>query len=160
MSKQKHPPNKSSKVSSPQISQADLAKSEKGAAVKQIIAQQIREFSTFSGPLPPPEAVEHYNKIIPNGADRLLKMVESQSEHRRDCEKISLNANISIAKRGQFLAFLLSLVGFGIAGLCAYFQQPVPSTVIGGGTLLGLASLFIKGYSIKKFAKKDDASKM
>jgi len=159
MSKQKHPPNKNSAVSSQQMSQADLAKSEKGTAVKQIIAQQIREFSAFSGPLPPPEVVEHYSKIIPNGADRLLKMVELQSEHRRACEEIGLNASISISKRGQILAFILSLVGFGIAGLCAYFQQPVPSTVIGGGTLLGLASLFIKGYSIKRFARKDDASK-
>ncbi|MGH7450205.1 MAG: DUF2335 domain-containing protein, partial [bacterium] len=101
--------NKSSTVSSPQISQADLAKSEKGAAVK-LIAQQIREFSAFSGPLPPPEAVEHYNKIIPNGADRLLKMVELQSEHRRACEETGLKASISISKRGQILAFLLSLV--------------------------------------------------
>lgn len=158
MSKQKHPPNKSSTVSSPQISQADLSKSEKGTAVK-LIAQQIREVSAFSGPLPPPEAVEYYNKIIPNGADRLLKLVELQSEHRRACEEIGLNASISISKRGQILAFLLSLVGFGIAGLCAYFQQPVPSTVIGGGTLLGLASLFIKGSSIKKFAQKGSASK-
>jgi uncharacterized membrane protein len=135
-----------------------LAKSAKGAAVKQIIAQQFREVSTFSGPLPPPEIVEYYNKIIPDGADRLLKMVEVQSEHRRNCETAGLNASISITKRGQNFAFILSVLGFTSAILCAYLGQPVPSSIIGGGTLIGLASLFIKGYWHKKLEKKNEAS--
>jgi len=159
MSKQKQLRDESSTASSQQIPQTDLAKSEKGAAIKQILAQQIREVSTFSGPLPPPEILEHYNRIIPNSADRLLKIVELQSEHRRTCEAKGLDAGISIAKRGQILAFVLSLVGFGTAILCAYLDQPVPSTVIGGGTLIGLASLFIKGRTHKRFEEKDENAK-
>ncbi len=158
MSKQKHPPNKSSTIPSPQISQADLAKSEKGTAVK-LIAQQIREISTFSGPLPPPEVIEHYNKIIPNGADRLLEMVELQSEHRRACEEIGLCQYLNIKTRTDscFSAFLSWIWNSRI--MCIFSTTCTINSLIGGGTLLGLASLFIKGYSIKKFAKKDDVSK-
>ena len=33
--------------------------------------------SAFKGPLPPPELLERYNQIVPNGADRIVAMAES-----------------------------------------------------------------------------------
>jgi len=155
MSKSKHLPDKSDKIPSRQEPQIEAEKSEKQIAVGEVFSK-IFGISAFSGPLPPPELLEHYNKIIPDGADRLLRLVELQSGHRRTSETKSLDASISITKRGQFLAFLLSLAGFSTAVLCAYLGQPVPSTVIGGGTLIGLASLFIKGYTHKRFEEKDE----
>jgi len=86
---------------------------------------------------------------------QILRLVELQSEHRRTGETKSLDASIAITKRGQLLAFLLSLAGFSTAILCAYLNQPVPSTVIGGGTLIGLAALFIKGYTHKRCEEND-----
>ena len=38
---------------------------------------------SFSGPLPPPEVLEHYERIAPGTAERLLAMAESQSAHRQ-----------------------------------------------------------------------------
>lgn len=114
------------------------------------LIKQIREFTAFSGPLPPPQILESYNKIIPNSAERLLTMVELQSEHRRLCEVKSLDAQIAITTRGQILAFVLSILGFGSALFCAYLGESTTASILGGGTLLGLASIFIKGYREKK----------
>jgi uncharacterized membrane protein len=35
------------------------------SSAKRDLIKQIREFSAFSGPLPPPQILESYNKIIP-----------------------------------------------------------------------------------------------
>ena len=32
--------------------------------------------SAFQGPLPPPEVLEQYNRILPNGADRIVAWIE------------------------------------------------------------------------------------
>jgi uncharacterized membrane protein len=128
-----------------QARQDETQEAERALASHEALRAKIQEISAFSGPLPPPEILDRYNAIIPNGADRLLRLVELQSEHRRSCEATNLNSSISIAKRGQLFAFILSLFGLFSAIFCAYIRQPVPSSIIGGGTLLGLASLFIKG---------------
>jgi uncharacterized membrane protein len=104
MRKPKPLPDKSNKISSQQKSQLDAAISEKQISSGEIISK-IQGISAFSGPLPPPEVLEHYNKIIPNGADRLLKMVEWHAEHRRAYLMKGLEASISITKRGQLFAF-------------------------------------------------------
>ncbi|MFI5089399.1 MAG: DUF2335 domain-containing protein [Terriglobales bacterium] len=50
------------------------------------VAAQVR-FS--AGPVPPPEALERYNQILPGAADRIMKMAESQ--HDRAGRKSAAN---------------------------------------------------------------------
>ncbi len=38
--------------------------------------------TTYSGPLPPADAIREYNETIPNGGDRLMSMAENQMAHR------------------------------------------------------------------------------
>ena len=52
---------------------------------RRIIHAQHSE--AFSGPIPPPDLLEKYNNIIPNGADRILAMAEQQQAHRQFMEK-------------------------------------------------------------------------
>ena len=40
----------------------------------------------FSGPLPPPLVLVQYNEAVPDAADRIIKMAESQSSHRQNLE--------------------------------------------------------------------------
>jgi len=47
-------------------------------------AQQIQRFHI--GPLPDPETLRAYDEIIPNGAERLMQLVERQSNHRQALE--------------------------------------------------------------------------
>ena len=71
--------------------------------------QARQEF--FSGPLPPPEQLEHYGRIVPNGAERVLAMAERQSQHRQDLERTSLHENVRAAKTGQWMAYSLGVGG-------------------------------------------------
>lgn len=75
---------------------------------KQVIAQQ------WSGPLPPPAALEHFNQIIPNGAERIIALVEREQENRFKYEADVLEAQKNDTKRGHYLGAAISILA--IAG--------------------------------------------
>ena len=47
---------------------------------------------SWSGPLPPPKVLEAYDRLVPGAAERIMKMAEQQSEHRRGLEKTVVEA--------------------------------------------------------------------
>lgn len=52
-------------------------------------------YKSHSGPLPDPESLVDYDKVIPNGADRLMKMAEKQQDHRISIENSGKKSNQS-----------------------------------------------------------------
>jgi uncharacterized membrane protein len=83
---------------------------EERAADVQVI-QRITRF--HSSPLPDAETLSTYAKLIPNGADRVMSLVERQTEHRHRREF----ADTRQAVRSHWMAYTLALVLSGI-GLC------------------------------------------
>lgn len=63
----------------------------------------------FSGPLPPPEALERYNQVLPGAAERIIAMAESQHSHRQELEKHVIKSNVSAQKLGTILGFVVSM---------------------------------------------------
>ena len=49
----------------------------------------VTRSESFSGPIPPPAILGEYEKIHAGLADRIMKMAESQSEHRKYLERKS-----------------------------------------------------------------------
>ena len=94
-----------------------------------------------SGPLPDVETLAGYDKIIKNGAERLMQQVELQSAHRR---KIENWYNIQ--------SLLGQLFGFVIAGSVLYASYSLAinghetvASILGGATIVGLTSIFVYG---------------
>ena len=91
------------------------------------VAQQ----QSFQGPIPPPALLEHYDKIIPGAAERILAMAESETTHRHQQEAVAIEANIAVQQHqisvesrqiqlvfrsdvmGQVFGFLISLSSIG-----------------------------------------------
>ena len=103
------------------------------------------EARAFSGPIPPPELLAKYAEIIPNGADRILKMAENQSIHRQYVEKW-------VVIGGTILSYFGVLCAAGIAFGALYFGSKliqngyvISGSVLGGGGLTGLVATFIYG---------------
>jgi len=63
----------------------------------QVSVQQVQQVQ-WSGPLPPPEALEKFNAVIPNGADRIVKMAEAEQAHRHEYEKSGLVASTRLVR--------------------------------------------------------------
>src|SRR5438876_1426484 len=108
-------------------------------AIPQEKRQQIAGFvweqtSIRIGPIPPPEELAAYNQIIPNGADRILKMAEAQSAHRIEIEKLVIGSQQKQSSRGQHYALVVALVAIGLATWAALHGQPTFGGILGGGT--------------------------
>ena len=100
---------------------------------------------THSGPLPPPEQLEKYSEIIPNGADRIMAMAEKQQAHRIELEKIAVNQQLTQSKRGQTFGFLIGLFAIGGGVACILMGHEWSGAFIGGGGITGLVSVFVLG---------------
>lgn len=48
----------------------------------------------YQGPIPPPDILRGFNDLVPGAAERLIKLAEDESMHRRDLEAKTLQANI------------------------------------------------------------------
>jgi len=115
----------------------------------------IRETS-FSGPLPPPQVLKDYNDVLPDAAERIIAMAETQSVHRQSLERLSVEATLQDARAGraerrtgQWLGFTLALVAI-VGGSLAAILSPgtagqIGGAVIGGSALVSLVSVFVAG---------------
>jgi len=68
---------------------------------------------SFSGPLPPPEALAHYEQILPGAADRIIKMAEDQNAHRRHLETTVIESNAAVQKWGLVGGFVIAMTAIG-----------------------------------------------
>lgn len=96
----------------------------------------IREFS-FSGPIPPPQFLERYEKILPGSADRIVTMAENEQENAKEVGRFVLS-NDRFRIGGSILVSLALIVG---ACFCAYLGQPLLGGVLG---VSGIVPVFIR----------------
>ncbi len=86
-----------------------LPEKEKNTVVSAIMALSVKRM--WTGPIPPPDILAGYNDIIPDGAERILRMAEKQSDHRIELEKTVINRELNQSGRGQnYAVFIVVLV--------------------------------------------------
>jgi uncharacterized membrane protein len=122
--------------------------------VSGIVKEKIRQeeelaikaiYQQFSGPIPPPQILSGYDQVQAGFAERIVAMAEKEQSHRHGLENQALNSSISIQKRGQIFALLLSLLILAISGFLIYEGKELAGSALAGATLTGLAYIFITG---------------
>ncbi len=128
--------------------QASPAETEQGLRLGLPLASM--QISAHEGPLPSPEIVRAYEDICPGAAKRILTYAEKEQQHRHDMEKIALEANIEDMRanrkaegRGQWLAFVVSIIAILTGGVIALCGYPFEGTILSGATLVGIVATFI-----------------
>lgn len=101
--------------------------------------------ATFSGPIPPPELLGKYAEIIPNGADRILKMAESQSSHRQHIEKWAVIGGTILSYFGVLCALIIALFTLYFGSQLILKGYVVAGSIFAGSGLVGLVTAFIYG---------------
>jgi len=120
------------------------------------------QISYRSGMLPEPTELAAYNAIIPNGADRIMKMTEAQSLHRMELERTVIGSQQGQEKRGQWFGLVIAIF-FGSCGLYAALHgQPWFGGIITGTTLVSLVAIFVytKNQSQKELLDKRQTTMM
>ena len=106
---------------------------------------QLQRKLTFSGPLPPPSILEHYDQVVPGAAERIIAMTEQQSKHRQALESKVVASDIFSSKLGLIFGFILGIVAI-VGGLLLGLQgQPIYGTIFGGLYLVGIVGVFVFG---------------
>lgn len=67
------------------------------------------EGTVFQGPLPHPEILAGYDRVLPGAADRIIKMAEKNQLHRHALEAKVIPAGVVGERLAQILAFILYL---------------------------------------------------
>ena len=104
----------------------------------------------FKGPLPPPEVLGNYEKILPGAAERILSMAEKQSNHRQSMEKRIIYSETFQAKLGMVFAFLIVIVALTAGLLLTLNNRPVGGLV----SLIAAVGVIVSTFILRRNAEK------
>ena len=99
----------------------------------------------WAGPLPHPEILKEYDRLVPGSAKQLLDQAIKQSDHRMDLER---RVTRSDSKRANWGLASALTVAIGSLGVCAYaigHSAEWAASILGGGTIASLVYAFIYG---------------
>jgi uncharacterized membrane protein len=100
----------------------------------------------WNGPLPPPAALEQFERIIPGSAERILRMAEKEQDHRVAQETDGLAADIEDTRRGQWFGGLVAFSAIVGAVLNSVLGGPWQASVaLVGVPILSAVHAFIRG---------------
>jgi uncharacterized membrane protein len=97
--------------------------------------------TTHSGPIPNPEIIAGYEKVLSGSADRIIKMAEKEQDQRHKLQSVAQGHLAKITFLGQILAFLMGLSGIAGGVFLAMHDKPVSGFgvfITSLGTLVGL----------------------
>lgn len=109
----------------------------------------------YSGPIPSARELEKYEDVLTGAADRILKMAEEQSIHRRKMESKMLEANIKAEKTGQIFGFAVFVIAL-IAGIALMIMgKDAVGLITSLGSLAAIIGLFVYNRESEKRELKD-----
>lgn len=108
--------------------------------------------SSYSGPLPPPQHFEAYEKVCPGSASRILEIAENQQRHRTEIEKALVNANIKETKRGQWFGFAIAFTAI-IGG---FWLISIDKDAMGIATVIGAIATLVGTYIYGRISEKKE----
>ena len=118
--------------------------------------QVVTHETEFQGPIPHPDILCKYERIVPGSADRLISMAEEESKHRHKLESESLSADISARNRqldiadqqckavfksdalGQYLGLFVSVASIAGCVFLALRGQPIVAAALVSLPLVGI----------------------
>lgn len=120
----------------------------------QVMAMVSR--TAFRGPLPPPAMLREYNDIVPGAAERILERSEKEQAHRHRVTEKSVDGAIRKDRRGQWMAYSITLIILAIATVFSLKGQTVFAGTLITVDLIGLASVFAIGRISKSSSDTED----
>ncbi len=114
----------------------------------------LRYAEMYSGPLPPPRMLAQYQEIIPDAANRIIIMAETQQKHRHEMESALLFGDITRSDRGLLFGFILFAMLGGGSILLLSLGKDMQGYALLGTTVVGGIVNFIR-VGIERTKRKD-----
>lgn len=113
----------------------------------------------FTGPFPPPDILEKYNKVLPGAAERIFSLTECEQQHRHSIQNKAINGALKKDLRGQWMGFSITVLVLFIACYFAYIGSNAFATVLVTIDLVALAAVFVIGHRAKSLKEIKDNPK-
>lgn len=94
--------------------------------------------ATYTGPLPPPEMLKGFAEVYPESVKLIFDEFEKNSAHVRELEQSKLQSEVEIAKRGQWMAFVIGIFLFCLAGYAVFVGA---NWIAGGALFIAIAGI-------------------
>lgn len=102
--------------------------------------------SLSMGPIPSAAEFLQYKEVMPDLPERIVKQFEADSEHIREMQRNSQQADIQYDKVCLWLAFLVMMSGIVGTMFLAYIDKDIAAVA----TAIGTVALIFKGLFVKK----------
>ena len=97
----------------------------------------------FSGPLPHPDHLESYERIMPGAAERIFQAFGEEAGHRHAMESKVVDSSMRSESRGQIFGFVIGMTALiGGIGLMA-FDKSITGVATSLSALVTLVGVFV-----------------
>lgn len=131
--------------------------------VEQVVSQGMLVASHHQivsvSPLPPPNELERYEKLYPGIAKKFIELTEAQQNHRMELENKAIDHDIRRTTRGQYFAFILSLVCMLGGMFLLYKGIKITGLALVISPLVALTGSFIYGKKTNKAERIEKSKK-
>jgi uncharacterized membrane protein len=104
--------------------------------------------------------LRQYDAIIPNGADRILRLVEKQTDHRIDIEKKVIYSDARRADWGLVAGVLVAGGGMGFGYALLVHGLAVAGTGFAGSIVATIVGTFVYGTKSRREERIEKAKIM
>ena len=150
------------------------ASSEAGSIQPQMDIMYVE--SAWAGPIPPPDAVQAYEKMTPGAADRILTITEKQQdhshrvtekqqehEHRMEERVIGIQETVVVSDvkqsfSGLWIGFAIAVLGILSGTALGIFGPAWLGGVVAGVPLTYLVGVFVYGSRSRRDERSRNAS--
>lgn len=122
-----------------------IAKNKKEEIVRAFSIGFMHIQKSHSGPLPDPDTLEQYSKIIDNGAERIMVMAEKEQSFRHSYNEKIATTHLNQIGRGQWFGFILSLLGIGGGIYLAFLGKDTAGVAVIITSIVALVGAFVFG---------------
>jgi len=118
------------------------------------VVTQHESVQMFSGPLPHPDLLREYEKMIPDAPKKIFAMAEKQNEHRISIEKTFVEGNMKLEKIGVLFGVIIPVMGMICGTIIIITGHSVIGFISIVSTLLPSSGSYM--YSLYKKQKKEN----
>jgi uncharacterized membrane protein len=94
--------------------------------------------------------MEHYERIVPGCAARIIDQFEQQTAHRHDIEKRVVRSNVFCQKFGAISGFILGMSGMATGAFLLYIGRNGAGLTTFLSTVGTLTGVFVYGKQIQR----------
>jgi len=123
------------------------------------VTTQISKVQIWQGPVPHPEDLKRFDKVVPGTGKKLINQFIKQSDHRMSIENKVVSSNIKKESIGQIFGFTLMLLIIAGGFTMVFLDKDVVGMLFAASGFGGILALFFaqKSKSRKELQNKNQS---